>query len=226
MPTCAPNAVWSRVSPYGLGNRANSAAGCFHTSSKKNEWKVDNHIERRVCRGSKGARSQAHWCFERSFPLTPPSPLGRGRLAGRCVANRTHGIVRVFRRRIAERTAPVGATSELRKTQGAGSLSRRERARVRGNGTQPTETAGRILQAQLNRLSESELAITASEKPVDGRRARGRKRIGVSSVPSPSPRPLPAGEGESPAALSPIRSASTRCSAGCRVPSPSGRGLG
>src|SRR5260370_10684592 len=64
-------------------------------------------------------------------------------------------------------------------------------ARVRGNETQPTETAGRISQAQLERLAESELATTSSEKPVDGRRARGRKRSGVSIVPSPSPRPLP-----------------------------------
>src|SRR5713101_3823138 len=53
----------------------------------KNEWGVDNHIERRVCRWSKGARSQAHWCFERSFPLTPPSPLGRGRIVHRAFAN-------------------------------------------------------------------------------------------------------------------------------------------
>src|SRR6266851_6185055 len=45
--------------------------------------RVDNHIERRACRWSKGARSQAHWCFARSFPLTPPSPLGRGRIERR-----------------------------------------------------------------------------------------------------------------------------------------------
>jgi len=73
------------------------------------------------------------------------------------------------------------------------SLSLGERARVRGNETQPTETAGRSLQAQLDRLPESEFAITSSAEPVDGRRARGRKRIGVSSVSSPSPRPLPWG---------------------------------
>ncbi len=30
-------------------------------------------IERRACRWTKGARSQAHRCFEGSFPLTPPS---------------------------------------------------------------------------------------------------------------------------------------------------------
>ncbi len=42
--------------------------------------RVDNHIERKACRWSKGARSQAHWRFERSFPL-PPHPahsLGEG----------------------------------------------------------------------------------------------------------------------------------------------------
>jgi hypothetical protein len=52
---------------------------------------------------------------------------------------------------------PVGATPDLRKTQDGCSLSLREivaarSARVRGNGTQPTETAGRILQAQLDQL--------------------------------------------------------------------------
>src|SRR5258708_10601671 len=41
--------------------------------------RVDNHIECKACRCWKRARSQAHWCFERSFPLTPPSPLGRER---------------------------------------------------------------------------------------------------------------------------------------------------
>src|SRR5260370_29109537 len=80
------------------------------------------------------------------------------------------------------------------------SLSLRERARVRGNETQPTKTAGPAMQAQLDRLPEPALAITSSAKPVDGRRARDRKRIGVSSVPSPSPRPLAWGEGESFAA--------------------------
>src|SRR5467141_2143959 len=60
------------------------------------------------------------------------------------------------------------------------------------SGSQP-KTAGRILQAQLDRLPELEWAITSSAELVDGRRARGRKRIGVSSVPSPSPRPLPWG---------------------------------
>src|SRR6266849_8785529 len=33
--------------------------------------KVGCHIERKACRWSKGARSQAHQCFERAFPLTP-----------------------------------------------------------------------------------------------------------------------------------------------------------
>src|SRR5437899_12894922 len=40
--------------------------------------RVDNHAERKAGRWSKGAHSQAHWCFEHCFPLTPPSPLGRG----------------------------------------------------------------------------------------------------------------------------------------------------
>src|SRR5438445_3277971 len=56
------------------------------------------------------------------------------------------------------------------------SLSLRERARVRGNETQPTETVGRILQAQLDRLPESELAIPSSAESVDGGSAPSRKR--------------------------------------------------
>src|SRR6266849_5969723 len=105
-------------------------------------------------------------------------------------------------------------------------LSLGERARVRGNETPPTKTAGRILPAQLDRFSESGLATTSSAKLVDGRRARGRKRIGVSSVASPSPRPLPWGEGEPYATLAPIQSGWTRRGAGCGVPSPWGRGQG
>src|SRR5258708_3505927 len=81
------------------------------------------------------------------------------------------------------------------------SLSLRERDRVRGKETQSTETAGRILQAQLDRLAESGLAITSSAEPVDGGSARGRKRIGVSSVASPSPRPSPLGRGWTPGRL-------------------------
>jgi len=46
---------------------------------------------------------------------------------------------------------------------------------VRGNETQPTRTAGRILHAQLDRLPDSELTITSSAKPVDGGSANGRK---------------------------------------------------
>jgi len=38
--------------------------------------RVHNHIERKPCRWSKRARSQAHRCFERCFPLTPALSLG------------------------------------------------------------------------------------------------------------------------------------------------------
>ncbi len=62
-------------------------------------------------------------------------PLGRGRIHRRRVANRTPCVVRASRRRIAERTLRVGTTSDLRKTQHGGSLSLRERERVRGNQT-------------------------------------------------------------------------------------------
>src|SRR5713226_182361 len=65
--------------------------------------RVGYHIERKACRWSKGPGSQAQWCFERSFPLTPPSPLGRGRIARRRVANRTRWVVQVAQRLIAER---------------------------------------------------------------------------------------------------------------------------
>jgi hypothetical protein len=63
----------------------------------------------------------------------------------RCVANRTRWVVLASRRLIAERTVPVRATRDLRKTQDAHSLSLRERARVRGNETQPTQTEGECL---------------------------------------------------------------------------------
>jgi len=68
--------------------------------------------------------SRAHWYSGRSFPLTPPSPLGR--IARCCVANRTRWVVQVSGRSIAERTVPVEATPDLSKTQDAGSLSQRE----------------------------------------------------------------------------------------------------
>src|SRR5712692_4570051 len=61
---------------------------------------------------------------------------------------------------------------------------------------------------------------------VDGRKGRGRKPIGVSSVPSPSPRPLPWGEGESSAEPVDGRKGRGRKRMGVsRVPSPSPRPL-
>src|SRR6266849_3038802 len=106
------------------------------------------------------------------------------------------------------------------------SLSQRERARVRGNETEPTKTAGRILPAQRERVSESELATTSSEKPVDGRRTRGRQRSGVPSVPTPSPRPLPRGEGEWPAALRQSRAPRLVAARDAAFPLPAGEGQG
>src|SRR5713226_8282606 len=93
-------------------------------------------------------------------PSPRPSPLGRGRIVHRAFAN-------------PERldTLPRGMRS---------SLSLGERARVRGNETEPTKTAGRIFEAQLDRLPESGLALTSSAAPVDGGGVHGRKRIGVS----------------------------------------------
>ncbi len=82
-------------------------------------------------------------------------------------------------------------------------LSLRERARVRGNETPPTKTAGRTLQAQLDRLPESELTITWSPKPFESGSARTQGRpvpdCRTVETSSPHPGPLPWGEGESPA---------------------------
>ncbi len=59
------------------------------------------------------------------------------------------------------------------------------------------------------------------------KRPRKTKRImNEDRLLPPHPCPLPEGEGESLAALSPIQSASTRCSVGCGVPSPCGSGRG
>jgi len=71
-----------------------------------------------------------------TFPPHPGPPLGRGRIARRAFAN------------------PERLDSSQRGTRR--SLSLRERARVRGNETQATKTAGRILQAQLHRFLDSD----------------------------------------------------------------------
>src|SRR5216684_4175462 len=108
-------------------------------------------------------------------PSPRPSPLGRGRIVRRAFAD-------------------AGRLESSRRGM-RGSLSLRERARVRGNETPPTKTDERVFQAQLDQLPESGLAITSSAAPVDGGGVHGRKRIGVSSVASPSPRPSPLGRG-------------------------------
>src|SRR5260370_22324265 len=64
------------------------------------------------------------------------------------------------------------------------------------------------------------------EKPVDGRRAGGRKRSGVPSVTSPSPRPLPWGEGESPAAPRQSRAPRLVATRDVAFPLPAGEGQG
>src|SRR5258708_1122598 len=111
----------------------------------------------------------------RFLPLTPALSLGerenRSPLSG---WSNSLGV-RVARRWITQRTAPVRATFDLRKMRDACSLSPGERARVRGNERPPTIKPGRILQAQLDRLPESKLAITSRPKPVDGGGARSRK---------------------------------------------------
>jgi len=115
--------------------------------------RVGNHVERKGCRWSKGARSQARWCFERCFPLTPPSPLGRGRIARRYVANRTRWVVRMSRRLIAERTVPVGATPDLTNSEDASSLPQEREA------NRPAATA-------LAPIPESTLARRAPDRPL------------------------------------------------------------
>src|SRR5713101_8719230 len=65
---------------------------------------------------------------------------------------------------------------DLRKTQHSSSLSLRERARVRGNETPPTKTAGRILPTQIGRFPE--LVDCATQKQISRRALR---TTGVSS---------------------------------------------
>jgi hypothetical protein len=59
---------------------------------------------------------------------------------------------------------PAGATRDLTKTQDADPLSLWEKARVRGDETWPTKSAGRILEAQLDQLPDSELTINLKPK--------------------------------------------------------------
>ena len=89
------------------------------------------------------------------LPPHPGPPLGRGRIDRRGFADQ-------------ERLDSSGRGMRY-------SLSLRERVRVRGNETQPTETAGRILQAQPDRLPESDLATTSSAEPVASGSGRPRK---------------------------------------------------
>ncbi len=74
-------------------------------------WAPKKQISRHAGRMT-GVSRQARWCFERCFPLTPPSPLGRGRISRRAFAN------------------PERLDSPPRGIRC--SLSLRERARVRG----------------------------------------------------------------------------------------------
>ncbi len=87
--------------------------------------------------------------------IHPGSPQSRGRIVRRAFAN-------------PERLDPSQRGMRC-------SLSLRERARVRGNETQPTQTAGRILQAQLDRLPDS--VTRATQKQISRRALR---TIGVS----------------------------------------------
>ncbi len=183
--------------------------------------------------------SQAHWCFERCFPLTPalslgerenrpprirqsratrlvtardavsPLPAGEGQGEGeRDEANRNGrtnfaGATRSARRvkvgYLIERRAcrRLFANPERLDSSQRGmrcSLSLRERARVRGNETKPTETAGRISPAQLDRLAESRSAISSSAEPVEGRRRDPVDQIHAQCSDA-TPLPFPRGEG-------------------------------
>ncbi len=102
--------------------------------------------------------ANSRWFWRRDeFPSPRPSPNGRGRIVRRALGN------------------PERLDSSQRGMRC--SLSLRERVRVRGNETQPTKTAGPILQAQLDRLPESELAIASGAEPVDGGSARPRPGV-------------------------------------------------
>src|SRR6266849_3556641 len=78
--------------------------------------------------------SPARWFAERFFPLTPALSPRRGRIVRRAFAN-------------PERLDSSQCGMRC-------SLALRERARVRGNETPQSRTAGRILQAQADRFSE------------------------------------------------------------------------
>src|SRR2546428_656149 len=79
--------------------------------------------------------------LKKCSPDEVPSPGGRERIARQACAN------------------PEQLDSSQRGMRC--SLSPRERARGRGNESQPTKTVGRILQAQLHRFPDSELSCQA-----------------------------------------------------------------
>jgi hypothetical protein len=97
-------------------------------------------------------------------PSPRPSPLGRGGIARRAFANpgRLESSRRGMRCSLSQREI-VAARS----------------ARVRGNETQPTKAAGRILQAQLDRLpaGAASLIYAVPHRTNDGQDARRTGRL-------------------------------------------------
>src|SRR6266702_2197618 len=116
----------------------------------------------------------------RGFSPSPqPSPLGRGRISRRACAN------------------PRRLDSSRRGMRC--SLSLRERVRVRGNEAPPTKSAGRILQAQLDRLSEPVACATQKQISRHARRTTGVNReaeLVFRALRPPYPPPPPPHRGE------------------------------
>ncbi len=137
----------------------------------------------------------------RLFPLTPALSLGerenRPPLRGESNALGRAGVSALNR-------GAHGASendARLEKTQDARSLSLRERVRVRGNETPPTKSAGRFLQAQLDRLPEPVACATQKQISRHARRTTGVNReaelvFRALFPPHPGPLPLGGGEGE------------------------------
>src|SRR5229473_788284 len=96
-------------------------------------------------------------CFaEHFFPLTPPSPLGRGRIARCRAANRTRWVVRAARQSYAGRDVKASTKTGMRRCSGGGVLRARHR---RGRG----ENSIGMARVVLENLSKTFVSATGRE---------------------------------------------------------------